>query len=170
VSPRPGRRRRGRRRIPRHFLRFDLHPRHRRTWHYATGQAARARDLRRTVLLAALLLGLLAVVGRLAPTAGLDRGAALLLTAGLAALLRGRRRRAVRRGLLFTMGLLCLLAGAAREALVRTAARECRAIIARTAPGPERAIALEREPVTGLRARWIQEWAPRQCEELIPDR
>jgi hypothetical protein len=122
------------------------------------------------VLLAALLVGVLALVVRLAPGAGLDRAAALLLTAGLAALLRARRRRAVRRGLLYSLGLLCLLAGTVRETLVRVAARECLAIIARTAPGPERAIALEREPFAGVRGRLIQEWTPRRCGELIPDR
>ena len=170
MSARAGGRPRGRRRPPRLFLQLDLHPRHRRTWHYATGQAVRARDLRRAVLLAALLAGLLVLVARLAPGAGLDRVAALLMTAGLAALLRARRRRTVRRGLLLSLGLLCLLAGTARETLVRMAAGECRTIIARTAPGPERAIALEREPYAGLRGRLIQERAPRRCGELIPDR
>ena len=150
------------------FLRIDLHPRHRSSWHVPTAARERLQRLRRQRWAAVASVALLAATYLLAGKAGLDRVAALGLTLGILLALTGRTPESGWRARVFPpVGLLLVLLGGAREVMLRRAPGTCQAAYDRADTGAARAGVLAREPYPAL-ANWLI-WMGRRsiCADFI---
>jgi hypothetical protein len=149
-------------------FRFDLHPKHRASWHVPTAELAQFRLARRRRWAGGAIVVLLLAWLFLADPLGLDQVAAFALLAGIIMFLLAAvgRARGVR-GTALLLGVLFVAAGISRELLLRSGRAACQRAYRTAATGAARAAVLGLTPYDGLRRWMIQGRRLARCGELM---